>query len=259
MKYLSTLAILLSFLASSGWSTPFFPFEETFDGPIDDDDPATWLAGGFPLTITQTNGNMILSDPTQLATGEEGFSLGLTVVSKDNELVIAGDTSAQTVFRLSDSRAFGSIYTRSQAGVPGRVGVPEDADGGAYFGNIDGTGLLEVGSFLGDKPTLQTTLDPTTRDVVFQLDTIGNRVTASAWYADEPKPDFPPSISFTDDVARPPDVFGLSFGGKGDASTDVSVTFRSFKIVPEPSTAVLSLLGCSLCCFLRRRRQSNGR
>jgi hypothetical protein len=61
---------------------------------------------------------------------------------------------------------------------------------------------------------LQTTLDPTTHDVVFQLDTIGNQVTASAWNADEPKPDFPPSITFTDDVARPPGVYTVSLASK---------------------------------------------
>jgi hypothetical protein len=244
MKYLATLALLLSILASSVWSTPFFPFEETFDGPIDDDDPATWLSGGFPVTLTQADGDLILTDPVQL----DGFSLGLTVVSKDGEPVMARDTSAQIVFRVSDPTAFGSIYTRSQAGLPGNVGVPEGSDGGAYFGNIRGGGLITVGSFLAfdDVVRLQTTLDATTRDVVFQLDTIGNQVTASAWYADDPKPDFPPSVTFTDDVARPPGVYGLSFGGFGDAATGVSATFRSFRVVPEPSTVSLAVLGLGL-------------
>lgn len=242
MRYLSTLAILLSFLASSGWSqTPFFPFEETFDSPIDDDEPVTWLSGGIPVSLAQANGDLILSDPFQF----DGISLGKAVVSKDGGVVMDGDTSAQTVFRLSDPIAFGFIYSRTQAGFPGNPGVPEGGDGGGYFGNIDGNGLITVGSELAfDRvQTLQTTLDPTISDVVFQLDTIGNSVTASAWNADEPKPDFPPSITFTDDVTRPPGVFGLGVGGKGDAATDVTATFRSFQIVPEPSCGILLAIG----------------
>jgi MYXO-CTERM domain-containing protein len=254
MRCLSALAMLLSFLASTAWSqTPFFPFEDTFDGPLDDDAPVTWLSGGFPVTITHTDGDLVLSLPTQL----DGFALGLTVISKDGELVLDGDTSARTVFRVSDPNAFGSIYTRSQAGFPGSVGVPEGGDGGAYFGNIAGNGTIQVGSFTNPDGilNLETTLDATTRDVVFQLDTFGNTVTASAWYADEPKPEFPPSITFTDDVARPPGFYGVSFGGFGDAATDVSATFRSFQIVPEPSTMSLAALGLGILGLLGLRRR----
>jgi hypothetical protein len=278
-------------LAASGWSqTPFFPFEETFDGPIDDDEPVTWLSGGFPVELTHVNGDLVLSGPTDLGP----LSLGKAVVSKGGELVVNGNSSAQTVFRLSDEIAFGFIYTKSQAGFPGLPGVPPGGDSDGYFGNIDGNGLIRVGSFgaFGGSQTWQTDLDPIAHDVVLQLDTIGDTITASAWNADEPKPNSPPFATFTNDAARPPGVFGLGLGGWGDGAEDVTATFRSFKIatglppgildnpgldgfippglrnglpasshhaVPEPTSAVLSLLGCSFLCFVRRRRQSNAR
>ena len=55
-----------------------------------------------------------------------------------------------------------------------------------------GTALMAF----GEPQTTQTDLDPTQHDIVLQLDTIGDTVTASAWYANEPKPDSPPFASF---------------------------------------------------------------
>ncbi len=226
MRRFSMLVILFSFSTSGGWSqTPFFPFEETFDGPIDDDEPVSWRAGGLPPTLTAGSGELTLTDPIQL----DGFTLGLTVIWKDEQLIMVQDASVQTVLRLSDPAAFAGCFTRGQG---------EDGDGGAYFGNISGTGTITVGSFTGVTLTLDTALDPTTNDIVFQLDTFGNQVTASAWNANEPRPDSPASITFTDmdDADRPAGFSGQAFGanGFGDDATGVSATFRSFRMSSEP-------------------------
>ena len=88
MRCLFALVMLLSFLVSTGWSqTPFEPFEDTFDGPIDDDDPVTWVGAVFTdffdeevTTILEVvNGDLKVSNAAQLdPTPVTGFSLGLT-------------------------------------------------------------------------------------------------------------------------------------------------------------------------------------
>ena len=172
MKSRLTIALLLSFIASSVYAqtTPFFPFEDSFDGPIDDDDPVTWKSGGLPSTLTVQNGDLILSEPFQL----DGFSLGLTEIWKDDARVLAGDFSARAVVRVSAPHVFAGLFGRGQ---------DESGDGGAYFCNIRGSGLITVGSFTGETLTLETTLDVVNNDVVLQLDAFGDDVTASAWLA----------------------------------------------------------------------------
>ena len=68
---------------------------------------------------------------------------------------------AQAVVRVSDPFAFAGLYTRGQNQANG-------GDGGAYFGNIRGDGLITTGSFTGEQLTLETPLDPVNTDVLKQ-------------------------------------------------------------------------------------------
>ena len=147
-----------------------------------------------------------------------------------------------------------------------------------------------MGSFTGLVKTLETALNPVEDKIVFQLDTIGNSVTASAWKVGEPDIVF--SDTFIDESGtRPPGFFGLALGKVGPDPTGAMVTFDSYEIgtglppgildnpglngrippglknglpsashhsVPEPSS-VLLLLGCSIGLVTWQRRRPNVR
>ncbi len=256
MRCLVTFVILSSIVTSTGWAQVLlFPFEDKFDGPIDDDDPVSWVGATFTdfqgnevqTMLEVTDGSLKLSNPAQLdPTPVTGFSLGLTFAMKGGGFILADSISAQTVVRVSDPLAFAGIFTAAQSN-------PPDGDGSAYFANIRGDGLITMGSFLGGQQTLPTDLNAVDQDVALQLDVIGNEVIASAWLADLSKPDSPFTVTFTDESARPLGTIGHSFGRGGDDPSGAFALFRSYQIVPEPSTvslvafAMLGLLG------LRRR------
>ena len=195
------------------------------------DDPVTWKSGGLPSTLTVQNGDLILSEPFQL----QGFSLGLTEIWKDDARVLAGDFSARAVVRVSAPHVFAGLFGRGQ---------DESGDGGAYFCNIRGSGLITVGSFTGETLTLETTLDVVNNDVVLQLDAFGDEVTASAWLAGAPRPDDAPTITFTDvdGAGRPAGFCGQSFGAGGNDATGATATFRSFRAADEPISGELRFL-----------------
>ena len=141
MRFLTTLAFCL-FLMSTGWSqTPFFPFEDTFDGS-NMDDPVTWW--GVPLfegavaapAIEMTGGQLKLSGATSLVPFGLDFSVGVVEVQSGGQAVIAGDgITAQTVFNLPENALYASIYTKGG----------EDQD--SYFANINSEGLVNMGNF----------------------------------------------------------------------------------------------------------------
>lgn len=147
------------------------------------------------------------------------MSLGQILRSADRPLC-----HAQAVVRVSDPFAFAGLYTRGQNQANG-------GDGGAYFGNIRGDGLITTGSFTGEQLTLETPLDPVNTDVVLQVDTIGANVITTAWAVDDPTAKY--SMTFVDSLARPAGFMGQSFGRGGDDATGAYAIFRSLQVL-EP-------------------------
>ena len=124
------------------------------------------------------------------------------------------------------------LFAWTFAGIGTREQTTENGgDGGAYFGNIRGDGLITTGSFTGEQLTLETPLDPVNTDVVLQVDTVGANVTTTAWAVDDPASKY--SITLVDTLARPAGFMGQSFGRVGDDATGAWATFRSLQVL-EP-------------------------
>jgi len=222
-------ALVAPSAASAQGVTPFDPFTDSFGGRIDDDRPVSWVPAYGPETLTVHHGNLILTDPVPVF---PGFSLGSVVVKSDDAFMVAGNTSARAVVRVSDPFAFASIWGRGQAGPPA-------GDGGAYVARIGGNGFLGAEIYSLTPPSAQinlpTDLDPKTTDVVLQLDVFGNKITATAWAKNKPNKKYHVTLTDTAATPRPPGALGIGFGGfslnpASENVAGVSATFRSFKI-----------------------------
>ncbi len=119
MRCLSTLAILLSLLASTGWSqAPFFRFEENGPfgvdgvGPFGDVSPVAWFPTG-PFTSEYSDNALALSNPPLIG---ENFSLGLTVVLASGP----NDADGNPTFPALIGNDF-SVETRVRVNNPGRL------------------------------------------------------------------------------------------------------------------------------------------
>jgi hypothetical protein len=224
---LAVCALVTPGAASAQGVTPFFPFKDSFNGPIDDNRPVSWYPAYGTETFTIHHRNLILTTPAVLVPNI--FSLGSAIVFSDSAPMVAENTSAQAVVRVSDSFAFASIFAKAQA-------APPAGDGIAYVARIGGNGFLGAEIFSYAPPTVQTnlptSLDPRTTDVVIQLDVVGNKLTASAWAKNKPNMKY--HVTLTDPAApRPAGALGVGFGGCSEADENiagVSATFRSFKI-----------------------------
>jgi hypothetical protein len=231
-KHVSCLFVVLSLLGTHyavgavgdgdpNWNPlPFFPFDsdfvDDFNGPIDNDNPVTWHNTSW-ITMTAQEGSLILSDPPLWF---EGFALGLIEVWKNGRPIMVSDTSIQAVIRLGNSVSFVGIYTNTQDGT---------GDGDAYVGNIFPDGEIRVGSFNGEPHSVNTPLDPVNSDVVLQFDTIGDKITLSAWAVDKPGAIY--SVTWTDEQGpRPLGYMGLGVGGGGHDAVNGEVMVRSFQV-----------------------------
>ena len=174
---LAVCGLVAPTVANAQGFTPLFPFIDDFqDGSASDDAPVSYIPGTTPATITIVNQDMVLTKPIQLS----GYSLGLTIVRKSGKALSSEDVSAQTVVRVSDRLAYAGIYMQAQA-------LPPNGDGGAYTGYIRGNGGITAGSYLvAPQQTLQTPLDPVSSDVVLRVDSVGAKVTITAWAAEDP-------------------------------------------------------------------------
>lgn len=236
-RYLVLIAAVMC-VTSNGWSQtiPLFPFDEPFDGSIDDDMPVSWVEGGRTNgTFEFSTGDLVLKGPNVS-----------TVTSKDGIVLSAIDSSAQTQLGLTGSNStFATVFTRSP-----------DADS-AYGGGIEVSGRIFAAetspSGVSNLVILLTDLRPAIHDVVLQLDTVGTMTTLSAWDARSPKPEDPPSVSIRDNsLTEGP--FGLALSG--DSASIAS--FRYFNIVPEPSAIGLATFGIlGLLGGRPRRRTAN--
>src|SRR5262245_20713087 len=77
---LAICALLAPTVASA--LMPFFPFTDDFqDGSASDDAPVSFISGGYPVTITVDNGDLVLTNPLQL----QGFSVGAADLKKSGQ------------------------------------------------------------------------------------------------------------------------------------------------------------------------------
>ncbi len=223
---LAVCGLVAPTVANAQEFTPLFPFIDDFqDGSASDDAPVSYIPGTTPATITMVNQDMVLTNPIQLS----GYSLGLTIVQKSGKALSSADVSAQTVVRVSDSAAYAGIYMHGQK-------LPPNGDGGAVTGYIQGNGVITAGSYLvAPQYSLATPLNPVTNDVVLRVDSVGAKITITAWAAQDPSRKY--SLSVTGAVARPPGFIGQAFG-RSPVATGGSATFRSFEVVAPPTLKI---------------------
>lgn len=243
--------------------TPFFPFVEDFDTPFDDD-PVTWVGvdvfdyenNAVTTQVDPIGDAVVLSNPAQIdPTPESAFSLGAAYIFKDGQPVIDGNVRARAVLQVSDAETFGSIAFRAQR-------YPPEGDAGAYFANINGAGVVQMGDFLDPASFvhLPTSLDPIANRVVLEFGVNENVLTASVWDASTPRPASPPTITLVDDIARPQGSMAIDVGRFSTDPTGAQAIFYNYEIVsiPEPATVVLSLIGLVAGgMFVQRRRCVN--
>lgn len=224
---LAVCGLVAPTVANAQGFTPLFPFIDDFqDGSASDDAPVSYIPGTTPATITMVNQDMVLTKPIQVAS----WSLGLTIVQKSGKALSSEDVSAQTVVRVSDSAAYAGIYMQGQA-------KPPNGDGGAIVGFIRGDGGITTGSYLvAPQQTLPTPLDPINNDVVLRVDSVGAKVTITAWAAGDPSLKY--SLTVVGPVTRPPGFIGQCFGRSGSNPTGASATFRSFEVVAPPTLKI---------------------
>ncbi|MCF7764653.1 MAG: hypothetical protein K9N62_13365 [Verrucomicrobia bacterium] len=207
-------------VANANWApTQYFPFSsfaDNFDGSIEDDTPVTWK-NSWRISMTAQGGDLVLSDPLPL--GPE-LALGLNEVWKDGRRIMVKDTSIQAVIKLDNPNSFVGIYSRAQDG---------SGDGGAYVGNMFPDGEISVSRFGGERHSVKTPLDPVNGEVVLQFDTIGNRITLTAWDAQQPASVY--STTWTDlEGPRPMGFLGLGVGGGGPDALEGKVIVSHFKV-----------------------------
>lgn len=254
------LVLSLGFATVGQAQTPFFPFVEDFATPFDDD-PVTWVGedvvdyqGNVVTTqIDPISGGIVLSNPAQLNPDPTSpYSLGFAIAEKDGMRIVDGNVRARTVVQLSDAETFGSLALRVQD-------YPPEGDAGAYFANINGAGVMQLGDFLDPTTfrSLPTSLDPVAKKVVLEFQVVDNVLRASAWDAAGPRPAMPPTLRLVGDVARPPGSFGLDVGRFSVDPSGAMATFTSYEIarIPEPASVALLLLGLAAAAGLRQRRR----
>ena len=216
----------------SAQTTPFFAFKDTFSDPINNDQPVTWTIrpSWYPCTAAIEDGSLILKNPRQAGDGQhfpgDDFSAGVLQARKNGLPIVAGDISARAVVRVSDELAYATIWAKGEQGPP----FPWGFDRWTY-GSIRGDGLLRMEAPVPQTPkTLQTDLDPTTEDVVLQLDVVGSRATVRAWAVSKPEKIY--TLTGSDSSMRPTGDFGIGFGRSGAISRGASAQFRSVEVRP---------------------------
>jgi RNA polymerase sigma factor (sigma-70 family) len=235
-------ANILGFGTGARASTIFF--DDFEDGSVTDGSPVTWLPGSF------TGGT------SQVVAGS--YEISGTVVSSSADGTLSfRDGSIRTQLRFLESNNATVAFLNARS--------PTVA---AYLGVIRQDGLIAIAessdaSALQIHSEIATSLDPVARDVVLQLDTIGNRISLWAWHAGDPKPNQPQLVVLDDTLTFGSVVVGIGTDARIGAGGFSRVAFRHFEAVPEPSTAALGSLGlvalASFACRARLRRIGRSR
>jgi RNA polymerase sigma factor (sigma-70 family) len=219
-------------LTSDARAQEFVPFLDDFgDGSETDGNPVRWLAGA------NTNGTSRVID------GD--YVLGGTSISNwadGTDPFRDGSVQTQLRFLESINSTFAYVFARSPTAA-------------AYAGGIrqDGLLMIVVASEDGEIEILNqldTALNPTTRDVRLQFDTIGNRISFTAWHDGDAMPSQPQLVVFDDTLTF--GGVGVGLAGGGGAT---QVAFRRVASVPEPTSVALGSLGfVALAAFGVRTR-----
>jgi len=216
------------------------PFLDDFnDGDATDGMPGTWLPGSQPGgTRDATSGDMVVSHTAQMSTLVQELT-GLQDLSIGTQLSFT---------ELSGNADALVVWARSPANSPA-----------AYSGGIANDGLLAIVytddnlavEFLAATPS---SLDPVGADVLLQFDVFGTQLSLTAWQAGDAKP-AGPQLTVTDSRLTEGGQLGFTFSpnfGGGDAPA--SAVLRHYSVVPEPSTALLAIIGlCGIVGVARRR------
>ncbi len=205
-------------LASSAQGATYF-FDDFEDGDETDGVPATWLRGD------NTNGASGVVAGDYILTGTDVSSYVEESTAFDD-----GYVRVQLRFLQSINSTFAYIGARSPIGA-------------AYVGGIQQDGALAIieaneGTPIQIHASINTSLSPSTRDVLLQFDTVGTRISLTAWHLGDPKPAQPQLVVF-DDTTTSGEV-GVGLGNGGGAS---QVAFRHVEAVPEPPAMALGSLG----------------
>jgi hypothetical protein len=230
----SPAANILGFGAGARAGTIFF--DDFEDGSVTDGSPVTWLPGSF------TGGT------SEVVAGS--YEISGTVVSSSADGTLSfRDGSIRTQLRFLESNSASVAYLNARS--------PTVA---AYLGVIRQDGLIAIAES-SDAGALQihsevaTSLDPVARDVILQLDTIGNRISLWAWHAGDPKPNQPQLAVFDDTLTFGSVVIGIGTDARIGAGGFSRVAFRHFEAIPEPTSVILGSLGfLTLASFAFRAR-----
>ena len=209
-------------------------WDDFSDGDAQDGMPATWIAGSFSpsTTISATTGDLSLS--------------GVTVVES---FPVIGDTSIRTQVTLPVDVGNDQVFVGVQA-------RRNDSDNNAYSAAIstqtsDAMIVRETGSVLLAAQPID--VDITQKDVILQFDAIGDTLSLWVWRPGETMPASPQVTAV--DGTHPDGVISL-FSARFDGP-DPEAIFRyvhvDTKHIPEPSTALLTLVG--LTCLLGWQRR----
>jgi hypothetical protein len=143
-------------------------------------------------------------------------------------------------------------------GIGGRdvINFP-DPDIGNYFAGITSGNRLGVGiSGGGTLQEVTTTLDIVAQEIDLRFDMEGESLRFWAWEAGTPMPS-EPQLATTDSTITSGDNIFLSYSPLGTSLPLPAVTWDFIEVtaIPEPSTALLFVLGSATSIAIHRRRR----
>jgi hypothetical protein len=243
IKFMSIVCVCYVFsVCQPNTYAQLLPFIDDFsDGDATDGIPGTWIQGGQSSAIQDaSSGDFVITASAQSS-------------SYVQELIGLRDVSIETqvTFSQTTNDDFANVWAR---------GGGEDPNAfGSYWGGIRENGLLGIGreNSNGSQTTFDTigtTLDPINGDVLLRFEVIGNQISLFAWQEGSTMP-ASPQLTQQDNVWTAGGTLGLTYNPNlAGGSSLGSVVFRYYKVVPEPSTILLAMLGMTTVCCYRRRR-----
>ncbi len=243
--FLIVLAFLLGWPAGIASAGSALPFLDEFDDDVTATgrQPVQWFTSSINGTLASDGDNLILENTG----GDIGAWVFEVSNSNPDRVFEYGDVSVRSQLRMlepGNGTSFASLMVKAATSTAG----------GIYWGGIQRNGQLSIGlttnngSNIITRDSLNTSLDPIARDVVLQLDAIGDTITLSGFEVGDSTP--AGTISFAD-TNYTAGTIGMFINGSSGATRRVA--FRYFEAVPEPTSGLLLLVG-SLAA-LRRYRQ----
>jgi hypothetical protein len=215
-----TSAALLFCLTADSYGTDVV-YETFEDGSVDDDTPVTWVPWKSHTQLT-VDGDDLVFTADATSPFASVYDLSLT------------NTSIRTQLRLMEGGGAGvSVYNAD---------LDQQNRPSGYFSFVLDNRIGEIGITGGDGSVLKqvsTKFDPTSEDVVMQLDVLGDAVSLWVWPPDEGMPDEPlitvvdPTISATWDTIG---IGGISSTLHYPESGPVEIVYRYVYVADEHIT-----------------------